>query len=54
MIKIQRLSMIVFKESVHYLNILFDWASYYTANLTSLTEIYLKQIYAILYDKWTQ
>ncbi|CAF1295956.1 unnamed protein product [Adineta steineri] len=51
--QIQRLSMVIFTESVHYLNILFDWASYYTANFASLTEIYLKQIYAILYDKWT-
>lgn len=51
--QIQRLSIIVFNQSVHYLNIFFDLASYYTANLTSLTEIYIKQIYAILYDKWT-
>ncbi|CAF4354407.1 unnamed protein product, partial [Adineta steineri] len=50
--QVQRLSIVIFTESVHYLNILFDWASYYTANFASLTEIYLKQIYAILYDKW--
>jgi len=46
--------MVVFNQSVRYLNILFDWASYYTANLTSLIEIYLKQVYTIVYDKWTQ
>jgi len=51
--QIQRLTIIVFNQSVRYLNILFDWASYYTAYLTSLTEVYLKQVYAILYDKWT-
>jgi len=51
--QIQRLTIIVFNQSVRYLNLLFEWASYYTANLTSLTEVYLKQVYAILYDKWT-
>lgn len=52
--QLQKLSIIVLEKSVHYLSILFDWASYYTANLTSLTEIYVKQVYAIFYDKWTQ
>jgi len=51
--QIQRLSIIIFTQSVHYLDILFDWASYYTAKLTHLTEVYIQQIYAILYDKWT-
>ncbi|CAF3432715.1 unnamed protein product [Rotaria sp. Silwood1] len=43
---------VIFTESVHYLNILFDWASYYTANLAYLAEIYMTQIYEIIYDKW--
>ncbi|CAF4785891.1 unnamed protein product, partial [Rotaria sp. Silwood1] len=49
---IQRISVVIFTESVHYLNILFDWASYYTANLAYLAEIYMTQIYEIIYDKW--
>ncbi|CAF2905322.1 unnamed protein product [Rotaria sp. Silwood2] len=51
--QIQRVSIIIFTESVHYLNIFFDWASYYTANLAYLTEIYMTQVYEIIYDKWT-
>jgi hypothetical protein len=51
--QIQRLTIIVFNQSVRYLNIFFDWASYYTANLISLIEVYFKQLYAIIYDKWT-
>ncbi|CAF3434189.1 unnamed protein product [Rotaria sp. Silwood1] len=50
--QIQRISVVIFTESVHYLNILFDWASYYTANLAYLAEIYMTQIYEIIYDKW--
>jgi len=51
--QIRQLSIIIFKQSVHYLNILFDWASYYTANLVTLIGVYIQQVYAILYDKWT-
>ncbi|CAF1021461.1 unnamed protein product, partial [Adineta ricciae] len=41
--QIQRLSLIIFNQSVHYLNVFFDMASYYAANLASLTGIYAKQ-----------
>ncbi|UJR27775.1 hypothetical protein I4U23_009047 [Adineta vaga] len=50
--QIQQLSLIIFNQSVHYLKFFFDMASYYTANLASSTEIYIKQLYAILQDKW--
>ena len=52
--QIQQLSSVIFAKSVYYLNILFDAASYYTAHGAHLTEIYLRQVYAILHDKWTQ
>lgn len=52
--QIQQLSSVIFAKSVHSLNILFDAASYYTAHGAHLAEISLKQVYAILYDKWTQ
>ncbi|CAF0734833.1 unnamed protein product [Rotaria sordida] len=50
--QIQQISIIIFTKSVHHLNILFDWASYYTANLAYVTEIYMTRIYEIIYDKW--
>ncbi|CAF3328330.1 unnamed protein product [Rotaria socialis] len=49
--QIQKLSIIIFNQSVHYLKLLFDWSSYYTANLTYLAEIYITQAYEIVHDK---
>jgi hypothetical protein len=50
--QIQQLSMVVISQCVHYLKIFFDLASRYAAQATQITEVYIKQLYEILYDKW--
>ena len=52
--QIQKLSIVIFKRSAHYLSIFFDHASYYAAHAAHATELYLKQFSATLYDQWTQ
>lgn len=51
--EIQKLSVVIFKRSTHYLSIFFDHASYYAARAAHQTEFYLKQLSTILYGQWT-
>jgi hypothetical protein len=52
--QIQKLSIVIFHQSVHYLNIFFERASSYTAHSTHLASLYLTDLFNLVRDQWSK